>query len=67
MPKVPKKPRIGRPPKSPGGLDKVLFVRATPELLAALDRIAAARSRESGAVVSRSDVARQLLTDAVKR
>lgn len=59
---------VGRPPrKAPGGLDRVLYVRATPELLAGLDRLAAEWARKTGLAVSRSDVARKILSDVVMK
>ena len=58
--------RGGPPTKAPGGLGKVLFVRAAPDLLAALDELAARqRKLHPGRSVSRSDTARELLYDAL--
>jgi hypothetical protein len=46
-------------------LDRVLFVRATPELLDALDRIAEQeRAEHPGRTTSRSQIARELLFEA---
>lgn len=54
--------------KAPGGMSKVLFVRATPELLEALDRLAEEERRaQPGQSTSRSDVARKLLYAALRR
>ena len=53
--------------KAPGGLDKVLFVRADRPLLDALDELAKARSEQMpGASLSRSDVARMLLWEGIR-
>ena len=53
--------------KSPGGMNKVLFVRAPEDLLAALDsRVESERDAHPGHNVSRADVARQLLYEALK-
>ena len=68
MPKLPDKAKGGVPRKSPEGLDKVLFIRANQELLDRLDRL---RDRERrarpGVVLSRADIARTILWDALQR
>jgi hypothetical protein len=57
-----------RPRKSPDGLDKVLFVRANQDLLDKLNQLVELRQRENpGLALSRADVARAILWDAVKR
>ncbi len=49
------------------GLSRVLFIRATPELLEALDRITAKeRAENPGRVISRADVARGILHNAIE-
>lgn len=57
----------GAPPKVAGGLSKVLYVRANDDLLDALDALVE-KERESrpGRVISRADVARDLLYRAVR-
>jgi len=52
--------------KAPGGLDKVLYVRADAELLDRLDRLQQQRSKQAGVVLSRADVARALLREATE-
>jgi hypothetical protein len=57
-----------RPRKGPDGLDKVLFVRANQDLLDKLNLLLERRLKENpGIVLSRADVARAILWDAVKR
>lgn len=57
-----------RPRKAPDGLDKVLFVRANQDLLDKLNQLLERRQRENpGLTLSRADVARAILWDAVKR
>jgi hypothetical protein len=56
----------GRPPKAEGGLGGVLFIRATQDTLEALDALATAWSAETGLTVTRSDVARKLLAEALE-
>ena len=58
----------GAPEKVPGGLKKVLFVRAPSELIDALD-VLAEREREHnpGRSISRADMARELLAEALKQ
>ena len=59
--------RVGAPRKAPGGLGKVLFIRATPDLLAALDALAEqTRLDRPGLAISRSDVAREILYKGVR-
>jgi hypothetical protein len=54
--------------KGPDGLDKVLFVRANQDLLNKLNLLLERRLKENpGIVLSRADVARSILWDAVKR
>ena len=56
------------PRKGPDGLDKVLFVRANQDLLDKLNELLERRQRENpGVALSRADVARAILWDAVKR
>lgn len=58
----------GTPRKGPDGLDKVLFVRANQDLLDRLNMLLERRQRENpGLALSRADVARSILWDAVKR
>lgn len=58
----------GAPRKEPGGLRKVLYVRATPEMLSSLDRLAEEKRRaDPGQQVSRADVARAILREAMVR
>jgi hypothetical protein len=57
-----------RPRKSPDGLDKVLFVRANQDLLDKLNLLLERRQRENpGVALSRADVARSILWEAVRR
>jgi len=63
------KPRArggGAPRKAPGGLTEVLYVRTTPALLRALDKLVA-RERQATPrrSVSRADLAREILHKAV--
>lgn len=64
--KPPPKPR-GRPPKVDGGLDHVIYIRATSELAEALASIAADRTESEGRAVTAADVAREILEAGVKR
>lgn len=64
--KPPPKPR-GRPPKVDGGLDHVIYIRATSELADALARIAADRTESEGRTITAADVAREMLERGVKR
>jgi hypothetical protein len=60
--------RRSTPRKGPDGLDKVLFVRANQDLLDKLDLLRDRQSLERpGIVLSRADVARAILWDAVNR
>lgn len=59
------KKRGGAPQKTPGGLKKILYVRAPADLVAALDRRVDVERKATGFSVSRSDVARTLLTKAL--
>lgn len=60
--------RRARPRKAPDGLDKVLFVRANQELLDKLNLLRDKRSKERpGIVLSRADIARAILWEAVNR
>lgn len=52
------------PRKAPDGMDKVLYVRTDAALLTALDKEGKRRSPK-GAKMSRSDIARALLWEAV--
>ena len=59
--------RKGAPPKVPGGFSKVLYIRANEDLLSALDAIAARERQEHpGRVISRADIAREMLYKAAK-
>jgi len=54
------------PPKQEGGLNKVLFIRATSDLLTALDHLAAKQEAQvPGSRVSRAGIARILLYRAI--
>ena len=58
----------GAPTKAPGGLPKVLFVRAQQDLLEALDRLVdEEREKHPGRGITRSDIARELLYRAVAK
>jgi len=58
----------GTPRKGSDGLDRVLFVRANQDLLDKLNMLLERRQRENpGVALSRADVARSILWDAVKR
>ena len=53
--------------KTPGGMDKVLYVRCGGSLLERLDQVAERwRAESPGMAVSRSDVARRLLEWAME-
>jgi len=55
-------------PKSHDGLDKVLFVRANQDLIDRLNQLRERRQRENpGVALSRADVARSILWEAMKR
>jgi len=57
--------RRGAPEKAPGGLNKVLYVRADEQLLDLLDRLVEQeRRKHPGRSVSRADVTRELLYKA---
>lgn len=55
----------GAPRKTPDGLGSALYVRATPDMLAALDRWAEELGAERGGAVSRADVVREALQRAL--
>lgn len=58
----------GAPRKATEGLDKVLFVRANQELLDKLEELRRERSEEQrGIVLSKADVARAILWEAIER
>ncbi len=59
------KSKGGRPPKAKGGLGHVIYVRATEQMVLALDAKADALSAETGLSVSRSDVARKIIAEAL--
>lgn len=60
----PRKP--GAPRKSPAGLTEVLYIRATPDLIDALDLLAEReRTASPGRGISRADVAREILYKAI--
>lgn len=64
---VTKAPRRGAPRKVESGLNRVLYVRADEGLLEALDQVARTeQAAHPGRVVSRADVARELLHLALK-
>jgi len=44
----------------------VVSVRASAEMLAGLDRMAAALTQENGITCSRSDIARKILREAIR-
>ena len=53
--------------KNPGGMSEVLYVRCARDLITSLDLlVAVARAERPGHVVSRSDVAREILWRAVR-
>lgn len=57
---------MGRPPKVAGGLGRAaLYMRCTPDFLVRLDAATEQLRAETGATLSRSDVARMLLTHAL--
>ena len=58
--------RGGAPRKAPDGLTEVLYVRTTPELLRALDKLVE-QERQARPLrsVSRADVAREILHNGV--
>jgi hypothetical protein len=59
--------RKGAPEKAPGGLNKVLYVRADERLLNLLDRLVDQERRQHpGRSVSRADVTRELLYTAAR-
>ena len=50
------------PQKAPGGLDRVIYVRAGDDLVQALDAaVKRERARHPGRTISRADVAREAL------
>lgn len=58
----------GPPQKARGGLNKVLYVRADEKLLRELERLRQRRSERSpGVTLSRSDLARAILWEAIER
>lgn len=57
----------GAPRKVPGGLDRVLFVRADQALIDKLENLRLRQSEQSGVVVSMADVARSILRDGIER
>jgi predicted ATP-dependent serine protease len=58
----------GRPPKSEGGLNEVLFVRTSRTLLDELDALVREEKQERPyRVVTRADIARELLHEAIAR
>jgi hypothetical protein len=61
--------RKGGPPrKAPEGLNKALFIRANSALLDRLDELCEQeKKRRPGIVLSRADVARSILWDAINR
>ena len=59
--------RKGAPPKVAGGLSKVLYIRASKDLLDALDGLVEKeRETRPGRVISRADIARDILHQAVR-
>lgn len=64
---APKRKR-GRPPLGDKTMKQVLFVRSPKDLLALLDRVVAEeKTARPGCVISRSDVARELLYAGCKQ
>ena len=60
--------KIGAPTKADGGMQKVLFIRAPHDLVEALDRMVEREKKaRPGRGLSRSDLARDLLYQAVRR
>lgn len=57
----------GAPQKVPGGLTRVLYVRANKSLMVKLERVRGARSRTYRVNVSIADVVRALLEEAIVR
>lgn len=58
--------KSGAPRKHPQGLTEVLFVRAAPDLLRAVDkRLKEEKARRPGVSLSRADVVRSLLWEAL--
>lgn len=57
----------GAPPKVAGGLTKVLYVRANSDLIDALDKATEKeRVAQRGMSISRADIARNLLYEALR-
>lgn len=63
--KAPTSKKRGAPRKAADGLGSALFVRATPEMLEALDAWATELAGERGGSVSRADVVREVLQRAL--
>ena len=59
-------PKRGAPRKAPDGLDKVLFIRADDALIEKLEQLRDKFTKEKGVVVSRSDLVRKILNDAIE-
>jgi hypothetical protein len=57
----------GAPQKAPGGLDRVLFVRADEDLLKKLEKLQERRSKAAGVTLSQADVVRALVKEAVEK
>lgn len=56
----------GAPPKVAGGLNRVLYIRAGSDLIDALDRVVEKeRMARRGVAISRADIARALLYEAL--
>lgn len=69
MPQSKPSPNRGKPPrKAPGGLNKGLYIRTDQDLLDRLDELRVRQeSKMPGIVLSRADIARAVLWDAINR
>ncbi|MCZ7681535.1 MAG: hypothetical protein M5U28_23160 [Sandaracinaceae bacterium] len=67
MPTPKAKKKRGAPQKAPEGLNEVLFVRVSPDLIRRLDALVEReRAERPGRAVSRADVAREILYNGTK-
>jgi hypothetical protein len=57
--------KTGRPPKTEGGFDAVLYLRLPQALLDDVDRLTEEENARTGYALDRADVVRKILTDAV--
>lgn len=63
----PEKKKRGAPTKASNGLNEVLFVRVSPDLIRRLDAaVERERTARPGRAVSRADVAREILYNGTK-